>query len=35
LRWAPLELVVAFHPGGRPAEMFRCAGRAAFKGMDE
>jgi hypothetical protein len=38
-RWfygsAPLELVVTFHAGGRPAEMFRRAGRAAFKGMGE
>ena len=38
-RWfygsAPLELVVTFHAGGRPADMFRCAGRAAFKGMGE
>jgi hypothetical protein len=38
-RWyygsAPLELVVTFHLDGRPAEMFRCAGRAAFKGMGE
>jgi hypothetical protein len=30
-----LELVVTFHAGGRPAEMFRRVGRAAFKGMEE
>ncbi len=38
-RWfygtAPLELVVTFHAGGRPGEMFRRAGTAAFKGLGQ
>jgi hypothetical protein len=38
-RWwfggAPLELVVTFHPDGRPAELFRLAGVAAFKGLGD
>lgn len=29
----PQRLVVTFHPGGRVAELFRYAGRCAFKGL--
>ncbi|MHB8879638.1 MAG: hypothetical protein ACYC8T_38605, partial [Myxococcaceae bacterium] len=29
-----LRLVAAFHPDGRPAELFRFAGRVLFKGLE-
>ncbi|HEY7726710.1 MAG TPA: hypothetical protein VH880_15355 [Anaeromyxobacteraceae bacterium] len=31
----PQPLVATFHPDGRPAELFRRVGRAAFKGLGE
>ena len=31
----PQSLIVTFHPDGRPAELFRQAGRASFKGLGE
>jgi hypothetical protein len=38
-RWfygtSPLELVAAFHPDGRPGELFRRAGLARFKGLGD
>ena len=38
-RWfygaSPLELVIAFLPDGRPAELFRRAGLASFKGLGD
>jgi hypothetical protein len=31
----PLDLVLCFHPDGRPAELFRRAGVASFKGLGD